>query len=108
MRFHVRADGVSMTSALRQFTERKIHFALGRFAERVRNVRMQLVDVNGPKGGKEDIECRLQVQLARGGSLIVTERSDDPFAAASRAAQRLSRTISRRLERVNSRRRRAG
>ncbi len=40
MELELRSKGIEMTEALRAFTEKKLHFALGRFSHRVHRVRV--------------------------------------------------------------------
>ena len=60
---------VECTDELREFVQRKLAFALSRFADRVQSVDVLLDDVNGPRGGI-DQRCRLIVGLKRELSLI--------------------------------------
>lgn len=39
------------SDALRQYVERRLRFALGRFAHRLDQLQVRLEDVNGPRGG---------------------------------------------------------
>lgn len=75
--------------------QRRLEFALGRFASRVRSLRVRLSDVNGPRGGV-DKQCVIAVHLDRPRRLIVVEDVDaDEAAAISRAAERAARTVAR-------------
>ena len=40
-----------MSGQLRDYAERRLAFALRRFRQHIRNVRVRLVDLNGPKRG---------------------------------------------------------
>lgn len=104
MNLEVRTEGVQITENLREHVERKLSFALGRFGDRIRNVRIRLKDVNGPRGG-EDILCNVEASLHSGGTLRITEMQTDPFSAVSRAGDRLGRLTSRHLKRIRQRRR---
>ena len=104
MELELRSKGIEMTAGLRAFTEKKLHFALGRFSHRVQRVRVTWTDINGPKGG-EDIRCHVQVSLGRTGAASITETRGDAFAAVSRAFKRTSQHLSRRLARPHTSRR---
>ena len=86
------------SEALYAHAERAIRFALTRFGETVTDVRLRLVDENGPRGGV-DQRCRVQVTLAQGGSINLEGASADPFAAIQHVIARVARTVSRRLSR---------
>ncbi|GJM23428.1 MAG: hypothetical protein DHS20C15_33430 [Planctomycetota bacterium] len=103
MKFEFRARGLKLSKALRDHVEARLHYALGRFGDRVRRVQVQFTDVNGPRGG-EDIECRVLARLAPRGEIVVQELRGNPFAAAALAAQRVGYSASRFFERQNDRR----
>lgn len=104
MRLELRAEGLPLTEALREFVERKLRSALGRFGHRLRGVRVRLTDVNGPRGGA-DIHCVIHARLSPGGTLTIEEKRSDAFAAVAHASARAGRGLARRLERLQSRRR---
>ena len=105
MKYELRSRGVRLTRQLEQHIERRVRYAAHRFGSQIRSLRVHLSDVNGPKGGKDDIHCRLQAQLAPRGSVLIEERRGDPFAAVARAADRAGHAFSRASERLRSRRR---
>jgi hypothetical protein len=49
--FLIRAGQPDTVDALREYAERRLSFALRRFADQVQDVTVRLVDVNGPRGG---------------------------------------------------------
>ena len=65
MKLNVRTEGVQITEGLLEHVDRKLRFALGRFGDHVRDVRVRLKDVNGPRGGEDH---RGDSGSARGGS----------------------------------------
>lgn len=76
-------------------TQRRLEFALGRFAGRVRSLSVRLTDLNGPRGGI-DKKCLIAVRLAHPRRVIVIEDVDaDAAVVVSRAAERVSRAVSR-------------
>lgn len=75
--------------------ERRLEYALGRFAPRVRSLSVRLTDTNGPRGGL-DKRCLIAVRLMRPRRLIVIEDVDtDAAVVISRAAERAARAVSR-------------
>ena len=85
-----------INSDLREFVERRLNFAVGRFGSRVRSVSVRLSDVNGPRGGV-DQHCGIRVNLGIDGLVLVEEQQCDIRAAIGRAAERAGRTLARRL-----------
>lgn len=77
---------------------RRLDFALGRFAGRVRSLTVRLRDLNGPRGGV-DKACTIAIQLDRPRRTIVVEDVDaEPEAAIGRATQRASRAVARAVD----------
>ena len=89
---------VRLVGGAEQGIERRLRFALGRFASRIRRLRVRLTDVNGPRGGL-DKRCRIAVDLIPRGMVMVEGAGDDPFALVAGAAKRASRAVRRALER---------
>ncbi len=104
MKLELRSKGIEMNDRLRNFIEKKLRSALGRFDHLVQTVRVRLTDINGPKGG-EDIQCLIQADLGRAGVVTISETRTTPFAAVARASQRTNRNLSQRLSRLRTGRR---
>lgn len=102
MQLEVRAHGVELDPSLRSHIDRRLRFALTRFGRRLRRVNVLLRDVNGPRGGV-DILCQIRIGLHPRGDVVIRGEGSDPFAAVSRAAQRASRGVTRRFERLRDR-----
>ena len=100
MRLFIRAKGVELTRELRDHIEKRLRFAMSRFGERIRRVRVRLTDINGPRGG-EDIECSIRATLAPRGVLTIDEIHSDPYAAVALASDRAGHRLSRHLDRLN-------
>lgn len=89
---------VCVTSEQKMWIDRRMHFALGRFAGRVRQASLVFSDINGARGGI-DKKCRLLVTLNPLGEVVFEEMASNIEAAVSIIADRASRTIARQLER---------
>lgn len=79
---------------LRAYAERRLSFALRRFQEHVRHVRVRLTDVNGPRHGV-DARCAVTAHLTNGKELFVEATTAWPFRSVTEAAGRLSEAIRR-------------
>jgi putative sigma-54 modulation protein len=76
----------------------RLEFALGRFAGRVRSLRVRLADVNGARGGV-DKRCLISINLDRPHRVIVIDDVDaDHATVIDRATHRAARTVARALE----------
>ena len=83
-----------VAAELRAYTERRMTFALRRFQEHVRHVRVRLTDVNGPRHGV-DARCAVTARLTNGKELFVEATTAWPFRSVTQAAGRLSEAIRR-------------
>ena len=79
---------------LRAYAHRRLSFALRRFHEQIRHVRMRLTDVNGPRHGV-DARCAVTAQLTNGKELFVEATTAWPFRSVTQAAGRLSEAVRR-------------
>ena len=96
--FLIRAGQAETGDALREYAERRLSFALRRFAHRVRHVMFRLVDENGPRRGV-DTRCSIAADLVDGRRIFVEASDAWPFIAITRAAHRLNESVRRELER---------
>ena len=94
MRIRLRGLGIGTTPAIEEHVERRLHFALGRFAGQLSEVVVRFEDVNGPRGG-EDMACRFVARLRSGVTVRIEERSRDLYSAVDRGADRLRHAVSR-------------
>lgn len=94
----IRGHRVRMTSELMEHAERRIHFAFGRFAPRLRRIVLRLTDTNGPKGGV-DKACLVEAHLQPYGMVVVEQRDHDLFSAIAHGVERAGRTVARLVER---------
>jgi ribosome-associated translation inhibitor RaiA len=88
---HARAD---TAETLREYTVRRLSFALRRFRHRIHHVTVRLVDLNGPKRGV-DSRCSMTADLTDGRRIFVNATTTWPFASVTRAADRLSEALRR-------------
>ena len=98
MQLRIRGVNYGLDDGLKDHIERRLRFALGRFAARIHRLTVRLTDVNGPRGGL-DKHCRIAVALVPRGMVMVEGAGDDPFALVAGAAKRAGRAVRRELER---------
>lgn len=98
MRIEVRGDNVNVPEHTRQLIDRKTRLALGRAGAAIRNIRIVIKDLNGPKEGI-DQSCSIHVQLNRGGEVHVSAEDQALQDAIDRALGRASRSAARLLAR---------
>lgn len=103
MQIIARAQDVGTGEDTREHVERRIGFALGRFADRIVRVLVTLRDLNGPRGGVDKL-CRVAVQMRRLDPVTVTAEASGVHEAIDLAAERAKRAVSRRIDRRRHRR----
>ena len=103
MRFSISGDHLLEATNLHEYVERRLCFALGRFATAIDRVRVRVTDANGPHGGS-DKHCQIVVKLRASGSKSITVEDTDPElrAALTRACNRAGRCVARAIERRRS------
>lgn len=98
MRIDIQASHFSVTDALRNYTERRLRFALTFCNAHIQRIVVRLSDINGPRGGPDKC-CHLQVMLIGYHDVVVDDVESDLYVAIDRAANRAGRTVRRRLTR---------
>ncbi len=104
MQFQLVEDGVRLRDSQREFVERRLLFALGRFADRIRQVVVRFSDLNGPRGGP-GLQCLLSISVSGCRDLLVTSGGATVEGAASECFARGGRSLARRLMRRRAGRR---
>ena len=99
MRINIQARGFELTEGLRQHTERRLQFAIDWASDEVRTVKVRFSDINGPRGGQDKC-CTIQIPIAGQRDVIIKDTEADLYVAIDRAADRIERSLSRKLERV--------
>jgi hypothetical protein len=100
----VQARGLELTKMHEKEVRRILTSALGRFARRMRTVRVWLEDVNGPRGGVDN-RCRIELELRPRGVFSVSASASDELAAAAKAANCARELLDRRVKKVRALRR---
>ena len=78
----------------REVAVRRLRFVLRRLTWLVPRARVQLSDVNGPRGGV-DKQCRVELKTASAGTVVITSMARDWHAALDTALARSARTLVR-------------
>lgn len=104
MELEVRGLNVEITDSLRTYAQRRLGFALDRFAERIRTVRLKLGDMNGSRGGV-DKRCQLAISLAHSSPITLESRASTVQGAIDRIASKVRSFVERRFVRKHEQRR---
>lgn len=100
MRVSVRGNRIKVGPDLREEVERRVYFALGRFADVIRKVEVSVADVNGPRGGI-DKSSRIVVLLKPAEEVVAEATDVTVMAAIDRTCYRVKRLVGRAVERRN-------
>jgi putative sigma-54 modulation protein len=104
MNIQIQARNFSLTDALKSHVRKRIKYALNAGADQIQRIQVRLSDINGPRGGV-DKRCLIQVSLAGNTDIIIADTHSDLYAAIGQATGRLSKTLSRKLNRLRRRER---
>jgi ribosome-associated translation inhibitor RaiA len=107
MKTTIKARGLELTEEVKKFIGRRVQFAVDRFAPRLRAVRVNLLDVNGPRGGTDKL-CQFNAEIAGVGNIMVEEMSPDVPSAVALCARRLRHAIGQKIQRRRESRRHSG
>jgi ribosome-associated translation inhibitor RaiA len=94
----MRGKRIELTDEVKESIHRRIYFSVGRFADWIREVKIMLTDMNGPRGGV-DKSCQVNIRLKPYGEVYMRDQSEDLQGAISRIFDRLSRTLERKIKR---------
>lgn len=94
MKLRLSSHGIDLTPEMGRHVHRRVHFALGRFAARIRNISVRLTDVNGPRGGI-DTCCDIRVDAGFHHPVLIRDRQVNAYAAIDSATDRAARALER-------------
>ena len=83
---------------LRDLTERRVRFVLRRLGWLVPRAKVQMSDVNGPRGGI-DKRCQVELRTDGAGSVVVASVASDWRVALDKALAKAARFLMRALRR---------
>lgn len=83
---------------LRRLATTRVRFVMRRLAWMVPRARVELADINGPRGGV-DKRCRVELRTEGAGTLVVTSLARDWRVALNTALARAARVLVRALRR---------
>ncbi len=94
---HVRAIGVELTEDDHTYIRRKLR-KLGKFATSIQRVSVRVTDLNGPRGGVDQV-CSIKVVLSGLPSVVVTRQHVAVHAAIDAALHAIEQAVRGRLGR---------
>lgn len=97
MLIRIQTQGLALTQAIQDYTEKRLAYALSHAQAHIQRVHVRLIDINGPRGGV-DKRCQIDVRVKSMPAVVVEDVEDDLYLAIDRAVERIGRTLSRRLD----------
>jgi len=97
MRVRVRGQSTELSDRLHDLVQRRVRFAMGRFAGAIREISL-LLGESGEAGFHERILCSVRVRFTRGNQVRVVQGGTDVRAAVDAALERSARAVERKLE----------
>lgn len=94
MHISTHIDDTHLAQALHLYVERRLHFVLARFGDRVGEVTVKIT-ADSPS----DSRCRISAEILPFGRVAVEESDTSLLTAIDRATGRIGRLFSRKLER---------
>jgi len=98
MSTNIQARGFELTDGLREYTARRLQFALGWASHHLGRVSVRLSDENSPRGSA-DKRCRIRIDFPGAQDVVIEDTEADVYVAIARAADRAGRLVAHRLER---------
>ena len=95
---HVRVLGAELDEPTYAYIRRKLGMKLAKFATSIERVSVRVIDVNGPRGGIDQL-CLVKVVLSGLPSVVVERRRPDIQAAIDAAIRAVEHAVSRRVGR---------
>jgi len=99
---HIRSAGVDLSQDDQTYIRRKLGMKLGKFAPSMERITVRVSDVNGPRGGLDQV-CRVKVVLSGLPSVMVEERDASLHAAIDLALAGAQRAVRKALKRRTTR-----
>ncbi|MGH9219136.1 MAG: HPF/RaiA family ribosome-associated protein [Vicinamibacterales bacterium] len=97
----VRGNSLTISEALRAYSEGRVRSGLEHLTARISSVDVRVADTNGPRGGI-DIRAGIVAVLSHGGAVFVEARAADAYAAVEHAVSRLVSRMQHRVRRLRA------
>lgn len=103
MQLTITSRSNDLTPSIKDHIRERLTAALDQHATRVRRVAVTLEDLNGPRGGVDQL-CTVAVELTNGKTLHLRRKGADLYANISLVADKVKRRVGRKVARLRRRR----
>lgn len=107
MNIDLQARDFELTDSLESQIRQKMKILLDRFDHKIRNTRVVLSDINGPKGGN-DKRCTIKIEVHNFKTIVVDEVTDNMYESISRCSQRAKRAVAKLVNKSRGKKREKG
>ncbi|BFU94408.1 MAG: hypothetical protein NTNFB02_11300 [Nitrospira sp.] len=104
---HIRVLRANLNKDARRYIRQKLSRMLGKYAQSIERVTVRVKDVNGPRGGIDQL-CRIKVVLSNLPSVLVEARNAFIDVAFRRALAGVERAVRRSVQRRRMKPRKVG
>ena len=104
---HIRMLGANLDKDKRLQVRQKLNRKIGKFARAIERVSVRVNDINGPRGGIDQV-CRIKVVLSNLSSVVVEAKDASLDVAIGKALAGTERAVRRSLQRRRMKPRKAG
>ena len=105
MKVSIQARDFTLTDSMLTYVKDRINYLFRSRFNQIQRITVRLSDVNGPRGGV-DKRCKVTIVLPRLNEIVIDDVQSDLYVAIFRAIDRASRTVNRRLNRLQDKKRR--
>ena len=105
MKLDIQAKDFELSDSILTHITERVNFTLSSRFDQINKITIRVSDTNGPRGGI-DKRCQVRVSLPRLKEIVVDDVQADLYVAIFRATDRASRTVNRRLARLQDKKRR--
>lgn len=97
MNIDIQANGLTLTSGLRQHIRQRFLSAFHSSQQHLRKISVRLIDVNGPRGG-QDKRCRVHIGIIGGQDVVIENTDTHLHTAIEGATNRAQNSLFRRID----------
>ena len=99
MKIEIVTKNIKNDSMVREFVQRKVHFALDRIDARVDSVTVRLEDEKAKTDAVFDGACRIEVELQPKGHIHVSSHGESAFDCVLQAVRKMEHAVKHDIDR---------
>ena len=104
MKIDIQALNFDLSDSILGCIKDRLNFTLSSRFDQIKSISIKVDDINGPRGGL-DKRCQVRIAMPRLKDVIIEDIQADLYVAIFRATDRASRTVKRRLNRLQDKKR---